>query len=434
MKKNEVEVITPEVIEDDDKSVPESAPVGDALKSSLETELKRFDKFEARLSELKKYSELTIKDENDREGYMAVKAAIADLRRTRTGTTKDKKVAKEFFQSALDSIEKKSKWIIAEVSAIEDPLQQRKDEIDAIKEKIREDKKAAQLKQYKDRLSELLSMGAVIVGDNFELNGLRVEVAIVESADEDVYREKIFPIFKSEWQKIEDAKEAQRKRDLEAAAEVERQKQELAEQQKKLEEQQKQLQEALNKQRKEKEDARCRQLGSLGMTYNLPHSSFLFMDVNVGMVEIKTLNDDEWTALVSRITPVIEDRKKQQEQARIDEEKKKVRKDLIEQRVKMLSYFEYKHPNPDELGDMSEEKWQLLHSDCRAEYNKREHNKWLEKQAQENQEKLDKASDKNKWEAILAHLQATPIVEMKSKPYQAKMLKLQAFLSDIHAI
>lgn len=180
------------------------APVSEMVQKTIDTEIKRFDPFEARLNELKEqYSGLAIKDVNDREGYEDVRLAIGELRKVRTETEKDKKAIKAPFLKACASIEEKSKWIIREVSKIEDPLQARKDEIDAERDRIKAEKKAQQDKQYTIRSLQLTKLGGQFTGTHFTIADHEFEAVLVRECDEDIYISTILPPFQAAYEAAE---------------------------------------------------------------------------------------------------------------------------------------------------------------------------------------------------------------------------------------
>lgn len=176
----------------------------------ISTELSKFDPFENRIAELKEqYAGLTIINLEDKEGYENVRLAIGELRSIRTGTTKDKAVIKKPFLDACASIEEKSKWIIAEVSKIEDPLQKRKDEIDEEKEKIKREKYAEQEKLFIQRSMELSNMGAIFDGTHFVLDEVRHEGAAIRELDEAGWKEYVLPKFNDAFVKREEIRIAE---------------------------------------------------------------------------------------------------------------------------------------------------------------------------------------------------------------------------------
>lgn len=54
---------------------------------------------------------------------------------------------------------------------------------------------------------------------------------------------------------------------------------------------------------------RCNELYNLGMEFQPRLVSYIFQDVNISMVEIKTLSDQEWKELISKVTTVLNQRK-----------------------------------------------------------------------------------------------------------------------------
>ncbi len=103
------------------------------------------------------------------------------------------------------------------------------------------------------------------------------------------------------------------KKQEELKVENERLKKEAEEKEAKIKEERRIFEENEKKDR-EKIASRCRELSDLGMRFN--GQEYYFEDVNVHVTEMSPLiNDLEWLGLLSKIKPVIEERKKAQELA-----------------------------------------------------------------------------------------------------------------------
>ena len=126
----------------------------------------------------------------------------------------------------------------------------------------------------------------------------------------------VFDIFLSRVKKQKDDFDNEQER---IKIENERLKKEVKERQEKLDEEKRIADEKAAK-LKEITDKRCKQLSDLDMKFN--GQEYIYEDVNVHWTEISTFNDLEWTGLLSKIQPVIEQRKKVKAEATEKETKR----------------------------------------------------------------------------------------------------------------
>lgn len=109
------------------------------------------------------YSKLKIDGVDDKDGYEAVKTAMAEMKNTRIAMTK---AAKE---NIIDVVNKFAKDFKADLAAIEDALsgveeelRAKKDIIDTEKERIKAEKALAKQKAIEKRISDLFVLGAYL--------------------------------------------------------------------------------------------------------------------------------------------------------------------------------------------------------------------------------------------------------------------------------
>ena len=126
----------------------------------------------------------------------------------------------------------------------------------------------------------------------------------------------VFDIFLSRVKKQKDDFDNEQER---IKIENERLKKEVKERQEKLDEEKRIADEKAAK-LKEITDKRCKQLSDLDMKFN--GQEYIYEDVNVHWTEISTFNDLEWTGLLSKIQPVIEQSKKVKAEATEKETKR----------------------------------------------------------------------------------------------------------------
>jgi len=170
-------------------------------------------------------------------------------------------------------------------------------------------------------------------------------------------------------------------------------------------------------------NARYEQLFALGMKFNGQYGCYMYEDVNVdNATEICLFNEEEWNALIEKITPVIAKRK----------EYNKLRQDLItirsfeltslgmEKKIdsKLNAIFVYEDVtiNENALPDYSDEEW----ADIFATLN-------LKKENLRNADLL-KQRDKAIWEDFITRLKAVPFPDLQSDEYRKKSDKVRDFI------
>lgn len=403
-------------------------------------EVAKFDKFETRLNELKeKYKDLTIVDVNDKEGYENVRVAIGDLRSIRTGTDADKKVIKAPFLAACSTIEERSKWIIAEVSKIETPLQKRKDEIDEEKEKIKADKKAKQEAAFAKRLVQLTAMGASFAdGMNLVLEDVSYEAVLIRESDDEIYEQVILPKYKSIFDKNEaerikkQQEEEEKKRKQEEEQEkLKKQQQELQEAQERLKRDQEELQrqkdEAARKELAERTNNRVKQIAAIGLQFD-GISEYRYKGAFITLEDVKTFQDDTWNQLINTAEKVVSEIKEKEEREKKEQNERKAIMDARKAKGETrLSLLEAVGCEGDAmvLGSLSDNEWEELYRDATRAYDDLKKKKWLEdqqKQQQEEEQKrkdeLAQADDKTKWTNLLSQINSISIPEFKTTKYK----------------
>lgn len=410
-------------------------------------EVAKFDKFESRLNELKEqYKDLAIIDVNDKEGYENVRVAIGELRSIRTGTDADKKSIKAPFLAACSTIEERSKWIIAEVSKIEAPLQKRKDEIDEEKEKIKADKKAKQEQAFVKRSLQLTKMGANFSdGVNFILEDVSYEAVLIKEVDDDIYESTILP----KYQKIFDRNELERirqeneekerkKKDEEDREKLRKQQQELQEALDKLKRDQEELQRQKdNAAREEQEKAekeladrtkkRVAQITGIGLQFN-GVSEYRYKDAFIKLDEVKNFQDDEWDRVVNTANKIVLEIKEKEESDRKEQERQReimnTRKAKGETRLRLLDAVCFEG-DAMVLGGLSDIEWEAVYRDATRAYEELKKKQWFddekkksEEEEQKRKDDLAQADDKTKWTHLLSQINSISVPEFKSNKYK----------------
>jgi len=396
-KNNQPEVLEPEV---------EELP----LEKVIDTALIKHNVTDAVIASLKeKYSGMKLKSLDDKESYLEIKKSRQEVRRVGILT---EKICKHGRQSAIE-IQKmwlnKEKDILGKIAEVEDPLNAEIKRFDDELERKETEEKNKREELYINRQAQLSKMGAVYNNGSFELNHISYEVSLIKESDNQMWEEIILPKYKKVYEEIEAVKvqeENKRKEELEKQkkereefelkqAEFKKQQEAFAQKEAEL---QKQKDEADRKERLAQEqkdseerikkgqiiDTRINQLRGLGMSFNHIYTAYTFEDINIDMAtEVNLLNDEEWSALIEKITPVIAQRKEESAK-RIFEtaEKQKqadIQKALEDERIKR------------------------------------------QQEEQKKAEELAVASDKSKWLHFTSQLSAIQIPEFKSNVYKKRL-------------
>lgn len=125
----------------------------------IDSQLKKYNVTDAALAEIKqRYGELAVHGPDDKAGYDAVKAAIADVRSIRTGIEKKRKELKDLALRYGRAVDDEAKRLTSEVSQIEERLKVEKERTD---KEIEDKKNAAMLL----RTQALIDAGFIFDGN-----------------------------------------------------------------------------------------------------------------------------------------------------------------------------------------------------------------------------------------------------------------------------
>ena len=125
----------------------------------IDSQLKKYNVTDAALAEIRqRYGELTVHGPDDKAGYDAVKAAIANVRSIRTGIEKKRKELKDLALRYGRAFDDEAKRLTSEVSQIEERLKIEKERTD---KEIEDKKNAAMLL----RTQALIDAGFIFDGN-----------------------------------------------------------------------------------------------------------------------------------------------------------------------------------------------------------------------------------------------------------------------------
>lgn len=390
----------------------EEIPIEQAVEKTLLTELEKLEITKKALEEKRDHC-LTLKlNGQDKEAYTVIRETRLNMKTNRVVIEKICKKKRE------DATRTQKAWIALEkdwtkiVSEGEDYCQKLEDEFESEKARIEAEKKRRMDEQFILRQAELTKMGAQYIDGSFVLGSISYEAVLVKECDEDIWHKTIKHNFNLQYianrekELFEQKKKADEEAALKQQAEAQERRQKELEQReaaiKKAEEDQAQKEkieherQVLEMKRKQQEIIanRGNQLRALGMEYILTQESYLFEDVNVHWTEISVMNEQEWVALIEKITPIIEQRKQKAEEKRLAE---------IEEQKRIAA----EEATKKERERFAEEQRQIE----------------IKKQQEEEKkvEELAQAGDKDKWIDFLVQLKKLSIPEMKSGPYRRKI-------------
>lgn len=123
-------------------------PISDYIQNNA---LANFSEVEKRIGEFKaKYSGLTIKGLEDKEGLKVVHAARIEMKNSRVGWNKIARTVKAPLLSALDKINNRLSWVNNEMESLEKPLHLEEKRI----QKLKQEKRDAFLQDRIDKMAE----------------------------------------------------------------------------------------------------------------------------------------------------------------------------------------------------------------------------------------------------------------------------------------
>jgi len=412
MKKNNqtLEVLEPEVEE-----IP--------LEQVIETTLVKHNVTDAVIATLKeKYGGMQLRSLDDKENYIDIKEARKEVRKVGIITEKLCKKGREDAIAIQKKWLSKEKEILSKISEVENPLNVEIEKFENEVERKELAEKKRQEEIYIHRQTTLAKLGATYDNGSFVLNHISYEVELLKQADNDMWEDTILPKYRKEFEAVEAQRvheENKRKEEMELARkqreEFELQRVEFKKQQELFAQQQQELKKQMDDAEREKRlvqeraeaeakqkrqqviDGRIIELRGLGMTFNHVYNYFTFENINVDIAsEVSVFTDTEWNALIEKITPDIEERRKVADQRKVEAQEKQNREAI--QRA---------------LED--------------AELKKQQ-------EEQRKQEELAKSGDKVKWEHFLLGIKGVLYPEMKSGIYRSKVGQAKEKIEEIIAL
>lgn len=352
------------------------------IANKITSGLVAFENRKAELIALKEQCEgLEITSIEDKQSIAKVTTFRKRLKSERVEIEKEAKSMRDPLTQINRTISEKENELTSIIEPTEKILLSKEKWVLAEKERIRqEDEKAEQARIQKriDRLAEY---------------GYSIDIVFLKSVS-DADFEKVVENAKAEHEKELAAKAEAERLAQEEAARLKAERIELAVLREKQAAAQRIIDAENEKLLKDQEEIRSQrmkhrmnQITALGMKYNFDDQAFSIHDVFVAQIEM-TLPDEEWNALITKITPVIEERKKETEEKRlaeIEQGKKEAAEAARKQALQEASDNIAAKLEAARLADIAE------------------------------QERLAMASDKEKFQQVITQLQAIAFPEMKSR-------------------
>jgi len=409
---------------------------------------------------------LTIKGQDDKEGYTR-------LRETRLNQKATRIIIEKVCKAGRDKVAVETKkWLslekewVAIVSEGEDYLKKIEDEYDAEKEKIAAEKKRKHDAQFTERSTLLGSYGAKLEEGYFVLGDIKYEASSIREVDAEIWEENIKPKYKlifdeAETLRVENEQKLARMEQMRTTIFNTRfgqlkeviiegnyivdefdnrnmfTKDELADMDevdfvyikdehnkvvnKRIYEREERKKITLRTENREKS------LYDLGFTFD--GTAFVHDTVTMFVSTVDNADDDKYTKLLEiatrQIEVIKEEAKHKQEESRKKAQVEADKLALGTSRLKTLADYEETGYTGIALSEMEAAVWQGILMAARTQFNDAAQLKLKEKQALEKQqaelrqaEELAKASDKEKWQSLVTELGKIEFPQARSGQYR----------------
>jgi hypothetical protein len=378
------------------------------LQNKITKELVKRNVTDAVISKLKdEFSGLKLKSPTDKESYLQLKEGRLTVRKVEILGEKAFKKLKEYPNQVRNFILDKEKEFANKFSVIypnlDEGIKTFEDEQERIEQQERQKKEAA----FQNRQATLIKYGAQYNNGSFELNHISYEVDNIRECDEEVWNDIVLPKYKGEFEKVQAEIVRQENERQAAVLKLKEEQDALNKEREEMNKQRQELAQAQAAMQKLKDDAANEQ-----RKIDQANSDRLIKEsrerINVdNKTEINLFNEDGWTTLINKITPIIEERKKAIEKHEKEEAENKRQQD-IESALQ------------EERDRVAKEK---ADNEIKAAQEKKR-----------KQDELDASSDKSKWEAIFSSISMLSIHEMKSSIYKRKVYILKEKIEEIKAL
>lgn len=398
-----------------EKAVVKSPSEMELLAVRIKNGLDAFNERKAELIILRdEVDGLDITSIEDKAGIKQVTEGRKKLKSARVEIEKEGKSMRDPLTALAKNISAKENELVALIEPTEKKLIEKERWVKSENERIAEEERQKEAKRVQDRIDRLAVYGySIDITFLTAIDDSQFE-KVVENAKVEFEKEESIKKQREEQerrQKEQDEKDREEIRRLKAKQEeadrlLREREEEIARKEKELKDKEDEAIRAKNKAEKEREDQereravaeekaklhnRLRQLTDLKLKFNFDTNQYEGYDCAVHYFDITGYDDEKWDAMILKMGPHIEAYKKEEENRA--EEKRQA--ELKEAREKAL-----------------------------IEQRERD-----EEAARQEAERLSQASDKDKFSALIEHLEEMPAIEPKS----AKHKKLYAEVKELNA-
>lgn len=381
----------------------------------INTGLQAFEERKASLTKLvTEADEIKNIEKGDRAHLKKATEQRKKLKAARVEVEKEGKAMRDPLTNVNKQISEKQKELVDIVSPAEKDMEEIEGWYEAEEARLKREEEEKEQQRIQSRISRL------------EKYGFGLDVTVLMGVDDEQF-DKIEETARVQYEQEQAIKAEQEKEEQRQREQDEKDRQELLELRKKAAEAEKiireQQEELARKEaaikaeedRKEEEranaylstmtkrlDSRIDQIVALGLRWDGADDHFKGYGCFVPIVDIKVHSDEEWSKVIGKITPVIENGKKE-EQARWEEEDRL----MAEKQAAEL----------EDIRKKAAEKALAEQKEKEAE------------EARQEAERLAQSSDKEKFNVILSHLEVLPTPNMKSAKHK-KLLQEVLELRD----
>lgn len=195
---------------------------------NVETQVKKFNEYEASIEAVKPYSKLVIIDIEDKEGAITVSSARKECKRLLAKIESDRKDIKAPFLEACKTIDSKASEYKTSVQEVKLHLENEEAKIEAQKQKILQEKQAKIEAEVQRRIDLILTCDVLFTGFSYQLGSVQIMQTEIESLNNDEFSSRFSDLqaidtelkeaakLKAEQDKIESDRLERQRKELEA--------------------------------------------------------------------------------------------------------------------------------------------------------------------------------------------------------------------------
>ncbi len=382
-----------------------------SLDQVIETKLVQSNVTDKVINALKKqYGGMALKSLDDKQGYLEIKEARANVRKIGILAEKCCKAGREDAVRIQKMWLAKEKEVLGKIAEVQDPLDVEMKKFEDEQERLEQIEIQRKEEQFMKRQTTLLKMEAVYGDGCIILGNVSYDINNIKEADEEIWTDTILPKFQREFEKVEFERAEQERVAREAKEKFEKEQAEFKQQQEEFNRQREEMrlmQEELQKEKDrveniEREKVRQQEMAEQKRVNDLQSQRLsLLLPVNpngadVDMATLWALSDEDFSKILE--SKKVEFAKKEEE-----------RVTLLKEQAAAAERLRIEQEQKD-----AEIKRQRLE--------------------QQKAEEADKASDKDKWQVLLNTLSSVVLPDFKSNIYKGKLSILKEKLEEINEL